>query len=57
MLERGADAGGRQLVEHVLLAAPIFEALEVTVKPRADIVVPFPKDDMPAGAGKRDGAN
>lgn len=56
MLKSGLYAGGRQLVEHVPLVAPILEALEVAVKPCADIAVPFPNDDSPAGPCQRDGA-
>ena len=56
-VEAAFDAGGLQLVEHILIVAPVFQTLKITVEPASDRFVPFVQNDPPAGACQNDGTS
>ena len=48
------DPPALEFAQRILVAAPVFKALEIAVKARPDVAVPFVKLDIPSAFGEHD---
>jgi len=56
MFERRLYACSTQLIKHIPFVTPVFETLEIAVKARSSLLVPFPNRDSATALGKRNRA-